>query len=80
MMTHVPHHRALYLLVWLARVVGVLVIVLSVLAMPALRSLTGALSEKLGTISAVMLGVGGFAWLTAVELFRVFFDRYLSRN
>lgn len=30
--------------------------------------------------NAILLGLAGVAWLVAVKLFLVFFDRYLFRN
>ena len=72
--------RVLGMMVGLARVMGLVLIVLAILSLPQMRFLTAHLREGLGTLSSIALGVVGILWLVAVECFLRFFDQFMSRN
>jgi hypothetical protein len=63
-----------------ARFVGWLLVVLAILGLPQMRFLTGRLEGTFRLLSSVALVFAGIAWLVVIELFRRFFDQYLSRN
>ncbi len=63
-----------------ARFVGWLLVVLAILGLPQMRFLTGRLEGTFRLLSSVALVSAGIAWLVVIELFRRFFDQYLSRN
>jgi len=65
---------------WITRIFGCTMIALAALGMPQMRFLTGHLAASFGTVSCLMLGLAGIAWLVGVKFFLHFFDRYLSRN
>jgi hypothetical protein len=72
--------RMLGALVGIARIFGLLLIVIGVLGLPAMRFFTGRLAGTFGVLSSVALALMGFAWLAGVGLFLRFFDQYMSRN
>lgn len=63
-----------------ARFLGWILIALAILGLPQMRILIGRLAAGFGLLSSIALGLAGVAWLIAVKLFLLFFDRYLSRN
>ncbi len=63
-----------------ARILGGLLIVLGILALPQMRFLTGRLEGSFRLLASLAAVLAGVAWLVAVELFFRFFDQYLSRN
>ena len=64
----------------ISRAFGWILIALAILGMPQMQFLTGHLAGSFGLLSSLALGAAGIAWLIGVELFLLFFDRYLSRN
>jgi len=72
--------RVLGLIVGIARVIGLMLIVLAILSLPQIRFPAGHFKEGVGTLSSAALAVVGVLWLIAVELFLRFFDQFLSRN
>jgi len=64
----------------ISRAFGWILIALAILGIPQMRFLLGRLATSFGLLSSIFLGLAGIAWLVAVKLFLVFFDRYLSRN
>ena len=72
--------RVLGMMVGIARVVGLVLIVLAILSFPQMRFLTARISEGVGILSSLALGVVGILWLAAVECFLRFFDQFMSRN
>jgi hypothetical protein len=72
--------RVLGMMVGIARVMGLVLILLAILSLPEMRFLTAHLREGLGTLSSIALGIVGILWLVAVECFLRFFDQFMSRN
>jgi len=72
--------RIIGMVVSVARVIGLLLIILALVGLPPLRSLIGRLREPLGFLSSATLGLVGVVWLIGVQLFLRFFDQFLSRN
>lgn len=75
-----PNRQVFGAVLWVARIVGWILIALAILGLPQLRNLTGRFALSFGLIMSVVLGLTGVAWLLAVQAFLHFFDRYLSRN
>jgi hypothetical protein len=63
-----------------ARILGWLLIVLAILALPQMHFLTGSLEGSFRFLASLAAVLAGIAWLVGVELFFRFFDQYLSRN
>ncbi len=72
-------HRALRWIVYVARVIGWVLITLAILSVPQVGALTG-FASGFKLLSSLVLGVLGIAWVVGLELFLRFFDRYLSRD
>jgi hypothetical protein len=71
--------RALRMIVWASRAIGWILIALAILSV--LQTGVGTrLSDSLRLLASLALGLLGLAWLSGVELFLRFFDRFLSRN
>jgi hypothetical protein len=64
----------------ITRAFGWILIAIAVLGIPQMQFLIGRLAISFGLLSSIMLGLAGIAWIVAVKLFLLFFDRYLSRN
>jgi len=62
------------------RILGCLLIVLGILALPQMRFLTKGLEGSFRLLACLAAVLAGVAWLVAVEFFFRFFDEYLSRN
>jgi hypothetical protein len=65
---------------WVARTMGLILIIVAIRGLPQMRFLTGRLAAGFGLIMSLALGLAGVAWLVGVQVFLRFFDRYLSRN
>jgi hypothetical protein len=65
---------------WVARVFGCILIALAILGMPQMQFVTGHMAVSFRLLSCLALGLAGISWLVGVQLFLLFFDRYLSRN
>jgi hypothetical protein len=63
-----------------ARIVGWILIALSVVSVPQMRVLTGRFAATFGLVGSVALALVGIMWLIGVELFRHFFDEFMSNN
>jgi len=72
--------RVLGALVGAARVFGLLLIALGILALPQMQFFTGHLAVGFGVLSCVALAFLGIVCLAGVEVFLRFFDQYMSRN
>lgn len=74
-----PKRRVLGFLFTVARLCGVLVIILALLSFPQLRTFAGPFQGSVALLSSVVLLLAGIVWLIVIELFRRFFDQFLSR-
>lgn len=63
-----------------ARIVGWILIALAVVSLPQMRVFTGRFAATLGLVGSVTLALVGIIWLLGVELFRHFFDEFMSSN
>jgi hypothetical protein len=72
--------RVLGMMVGIARVMGLLLIILAILSLPQMGFLTARLREGVGMLSSLVLGLTGVLLLVAVECFLRFFDQFMSRN
>lgn len=72
--------RVLGVTISLARMIGLMLLVLAILSLPAMRFLTGSLAGGLGLLCSLALGLVGIMWLIGVQAFLCFFDQFLSRN
>jgi hypothetical protein len=71
--------RAFRVIVWGGRAVGWILIVLAVVSAPRIGGIS-RLGGSVRVFSSLALGLLGFVWVVALELFLRFFDRFLSRN
>lgn len=71
--------RALRGIVYVARAIGWMLIVLAILSIPQVEILIG-FANGFRLLSSVVLAGLGIMWIVGVELFLRFFDRYLSRD
>lgn len=72
--------RALGALIWVARIVGVLLIALAILQLPWMRPLVGRFADLFGFAGSIALLLAGLAWFFTIGMLIRFFDDYLSRN
>jgi hypothetical protein len=79
-MSDKPNRQVFGAVLWVARIVGWILITLAILGLPQMRYLTGRFAPGFGFVMSVALGLAGVAWLLVVRAFLHFFDRYLSRN
>ena len=75
-----PNRQVFGAILWVARIVGWILIAIAILGLPQMRNLTGRFAPTFGVILSVALGLTGAAWLLVVRAFLHFFDRYLSSN
>jgi predicted tellurium resistance membrane protein TerC len=64
----------------ITRAFGWILITVAILGILQMHFLIGRLAVSFGLISSLALGLAGIVWLVGVEMFLLFFDRYLSRN
>ena len=63
-----------------ARLVGVLLIGVAVLELPAMRPVVGRYADLFGFVGSIALLLVGIVWLISVRMLIRFFDDYFSRN
>lgn len=80
MLFHGQRRVALGGLIFVARLLGVLLIGVAILGLPAMRPVVGRYADIFGFVGSVVLVIVGIAWLISVGILIRFFDDYLSRN
>ena len=63
-----------------ARLVGILLIGVAVLELPAMRPIVGPYADLFGFVGSIVLLFAGVVWLLSVRMLIRFFDDYFSRN
>ena len=72
--------RVLGGLFWIARFVGVILMLLAIFSLPQLQAFAGRWAGSVTLLASIALFLFGIVWLITIELFRHFFDQFLSRN